>query len=64
VAAISYEVTLLNADAPIVISSELVYPEETRPVEGDPLASRAFAERVLLPQSLQSSEAKARSLQR
>ena len=59
VAAISYEVTLLNADAPIVISSELVYPEETRPIEGDPRASRAFAERVLLPQTLQSSEAKA-----
>jgi alpha,alpha-trehalose phosphorylase len=58
VAAISYEVSLLNADAPIVISSELVYQEETRPVEGDPRASRAFAERVLLPQTLQSSEAK------
>ena len=59
VAAICYEVTLLNADEDIVISSELVYPEETRPVEGDPRASRAFAERVLLPQTLQSSEAKA-----
>jgi alpha,alpha-trehalose phosphorylase len=59
VAAVCYEVTLLNADAPIVISSELVYQEETRPVEGDPRGSRAFAERVLLTQSLQASEAKA-----
>ena len=55
VAAVSYEVTLLNADAPIVISSELVYQEETRPVEGDPRGSRAFAGRVLLPQGLQAS---------
>ena len=59
VAAISYEVTLLNADAPIVISSELVYQEETCPVEGDQRGSRAFAERVLLPQGLLVSEAKA-----
>ena len=59
VAAVSYEVTLLNADAPIVISSELVYQEETRPVEGDQRGSRAFAERVLLPQGLQASGGKA-----
>jgi alpha,alpha-trehalose phosphorylase len=59
VAAISYEVKLLNADAPIVISSELVYQEETRPVEGDQRGSRAFAERVLLPKGLRFSEAKA-----
>jgi alpha,alpha-trehalose phosphorylase len=59
VAAISYEITLLNADAPIVISSELVYQEETRPVQGDQRGSRAFAERVLLPQGLQVSEGKA-----
>ncbi len=58
VAAISYEVTLLNADAPIVIASELVYQEETKAVEGDPRASRAFAERVLLPQTLRFSDAK------
>jgi len=59
VAALSYEVTLLNADAPIVISSELVYQEETRPVEGDQRGSRAFAERVLLPQGLQSGAGRA-----
>jgi len=59
VAAISYEVTLLNAEAPIVISSELVYQEETRAVEGDQRGSRAFAERVLLPQGLQAREGRA-----
>jgi alpha,alpha-trehalose phosphorylase len=59
VAAICYEVTLLNQDAPIVISSELVYQEETHAVENDPRGSRAFAQRVLLPQGLQASEAKA-----
>lgn len=59
VAAISYEVTLLNADAPIVISSELVYQQESRPAEGDQRGSRAFAERVLLPQGLLASESKA-----
>ena len=59
VAAVSYEVTLLNADAPIVISSELVYQEETRPVEGDQRGSRAFTERVLLPQGLRASGGRA-----
>jgi hypothetical protein len=34
-AVISYEITLLNADAPIVISSALVYQQETWPVGGD-----------------------------
>jgi alpha,alpha-trehalose phosphorylase len=58
VAAISYEVTMLNAEAPIVISSELVYQQETRALENDPRGTRAFAERVLLPQGLQSSKAK------
>src|SRR4030095_8894123 len=43
----------------IVISSELVYQEETRPVEGDQRGTRAFAERVLLPQGLQASGGKA-----
>ena len=44
-AVIFYEITLLNADEHIVISSELVYPEETPPIQGDPRASRAFPER-------------------
>jgi len=55
IAAVSYEVTLLNAAAPIVISSELGYEEETRPLEGDPRGSRNFAGRVLLPQGSQAS---------
>lgn len=59
VAAISYEVTLLNADAPIVLSSELLYQEETRAVAGDQRASRSFGERVLLPQRLHASGARA-----
>jgi alpha,alpha-trehalose phosphorylase len=53
IAAMSYELTLLNSDAPVVISSELVYQEETQAVEGDPRGSRAFAQRVLVPQGLQ-----------
>jgi alpha,alpha-trehalose phosphorylase len=56
IAAISYEVTLLNADAPVVISSELVYQTESQAVEGDPRGSRAFADRVLLPKAFQVSE--------
>ena len=59
VAAIDYEVTLLNADAPIVISSELVYQEETRAVTGDQRASRSFGERVLQPQAVQPSGSRA-----
>ncbi len=55
VAAVSYEVTLLNAAAPIVISSELRYEDEPRPLEGDPRGSRAFAGRVLLPQGSRAS---------
>jgi len=59
VAAISYEVTLLNADAPIVISSELVYQDESHETTGDQRGSRAFVDRVLLPQGVQSDDAKA-----
>jgi alpha,alpha-trehalose phosphorylase len=59
VAAISYEITLLNADAPIVISSELVYQDESHESTGDQRGSRAFAERVLLPQGVQSGAGKA-----
>jgi alpha,alpha-trehalose phosphorylase len=58
IAAISYEITLLNADAPVVISSELVYQTETQPVEGDPRGSRVFAHRALLPKGFQVSDAK------
>ena len=48
VAAISYQVTLLNAEAPIVISSEMVTNEPSRRrTEGDPRQSKVFAGRVL-----------------
>ena len=48
VAAISYQVTLLNAEAPIVISSEMVAngPSRRR-TEGDPRQSTVFAGKVL-----------------
>jgi len=58
VAVILYEITLLNDDAPIVISSELVYQEETSPIQGDQRGSRAFPERVLLPKGVSVSEGK------
>jgi alpha,alpha-trehalose phosphorylase len=48
-AAISYEVTLLNAEAPIVISSEM--SNEHNPLEqsSDPRKTRAFQERIFIP---------------
>lgn len=49
-AAISYEVTVLNATAPIVISSELHYDSSARASEGDPRLAKGFKERVLLPE--------------
>ena len=55
VAAVSYDVTLLNANAPVVISSELVHRTETRPAEGDPRGARAFSAPVLLPQGLHAN---------
>ncbi|HEY9798302.1 MAG TPA: glycosyl hydrolase family 65 protein [Leptolyngbyaceae cyanobacterium] len=49
-AAISYEVTILNAKAPIVISSEMHYDASARASEGDPRLAKGFKERVLLPE--------------
>ena len=47
-AAISYEVTLLNADAPVVISSEMALPKaRLRKGETDPRQARIFAGDVL-----------------
>ncbi|MCU0550829.1 MAG: glycoside hydrolase family 65 protein [Leptolyngbya sp. Prado105] len=48
-AAISYEVALLNADAPIVISSEMHYDSTSASGGSDPRLSKGFKERVLLP---------------
>jgi alpha,alpha-trehalose phosphorylase len=49
-AAIAYEVTVLNATAPMVISSEIVYNPASQTAEGDPRTARGFTERPLLPQ--------------
>jgi alpha,alpha-trehalose phosphorylase len=49
-AAISYEVTILNAAAPVVISSEMHYDPSAKASEGDPRLAKGFKERVLLPQ--------------
>lgn len=50
-AAISYEVTVLNADAPIVLSSEVCYdPKASDNNGGDPRLAKGFKERVLLPE--------------
>ncbi|MER3435839.1 MAG: family 65 glycosyl hydrolase [Leptolyngbya sp. ERB_1_1] len=50
VAAISYEVTLLNAEAPIVIASEVRYEPESSEGINDPRLAKKFTDRVLLPQ--------------
>ncbi|MDT8440650.1 MAG: glycosyl hydrolase family 65 protein [Desulfuromonadales bacterium] len=47
VAAISCQVTILNADAPVVISSELRSNEQSPSAAGDPRRSRGFVSRVL-----------------
>ncbi len=49
VAAISYQITVLNADAPVVISSEIIHHRSDQVSEFDPRKSRIFEQRVLLP---------------
>jgi alpha,alpha-trehalose phosphorylase len=52
VAAISYRVTLLNAAAPIVISSEMRANEPSASIDAnDPRQTRVFASRVLHPRA-------------
>ncbi|RJQ80914.1 MAG: glycoside hydrolase family 65 protein [Desulfobacteraceae bacterium] len=48
-AAISYEVTVLNADAPVVISSEMFLARTIQPLPEDPRLARAFKEQILMP---------------
>ena len=48
-AAISYEVTIHNAKAPVVLSSKLVNQQGEVKDEGDPRRARGFRDRVLLP---------------
>ncbi len=54
-AAISYEVTVLNAQAPVVISSELVLHSQPRMLgEDDPRLARQLDRSVLVPRDRQS----------
>ncbi len=46
-AAMEYEVTLLNAEAPVVVSSEIVNQENTQSHGGDPRKAKSFAGKVL-----------------
>jgi len=57
VAAISYSVTVLNADAFVAIASEMATNEPTGPSDpNDPRQTRAFAGRVLSPQTNYSKD--------
>ncbi|MEE9608989.1 MAG: glycosyl hydrolase family 65 protein [Myxococcota bacterium] len=55
-AAITYEVTVLNAGAPLTISSEMVYRHGAKNDDGDPRRHRGFAERALHPQQNYSKD--------
>jgi alpha,alpha-trehalose phosphorylase len=50
-AAISYQVTVLNAETPMVISSELIGHRSNQVSEGDPRQSQGFTEQVLVPKA-------------
>jgi len=54
-AAIEYEVTLVNASAPVVISSEVIYDYGLQTNDGDPRKARGFTERPLVPAKSQAS---------
>jgi len=56
VAAISYQVTILNDDAPVIISSEVVGEQENQTGLDDPRQGRGFTYKVLLPQGHQTSD--------
>ena len=56
VAAISYQVTILNADAPIVISSEVIGDQPNQASVKDPRQPKGFQNRVLIPQEYSTRE--------
>jgi alpha,alpha-trehalose phosphorylase len=56
VAAISYQVTILNDVAPVTISSELVGNQPNRVSVADPRQSRGFREQVLFPGEYAASD--------
>jgi len=49
-AAISYEIMVLNSRAPVVISSEIVHHKTIRGSDGDPRHTQLFKENVLKPE--------------
>ncbi|NIQ09788.1 MAG: hypothetical protein GWO23_08935, partial [Gammaproteobacteria bacterium] len=51
VAAISYQITILNADAPVIISSEVVGDQANQASVNDPRHAKGFQYKVLLPQN-------------
>ncbi len=56
VAAISYQVTILNADAPVVISSEAVGDQMNQASVKDPRQGKGFEHKVLLPKEHYAEE--------
>jgi len=48
-AAISYQVTVLNAEAPVVISSKVLDGQQNQSGEEDPRQARGFGRQVLVP---------------
>jgi alpha,alpha-trehalose phosphorylase len=55
-AAVDYEVTVLNDNAPLVVESEIRVPFNTSRQEGDPRKARGFAERVLVAEEQRSDD--------
>jgi alpha,alpha-trehalose phosphorylase len=55
-AAISYEVVVLNTRAPVVISSEIVHHKTIRSSDGDPRHTRLFKEKALKPEYQSAQE--------
>jgi len=48
-AAMSYEVTLLNSEAPIILSSEMLYLHDHQKENADPRLAKGFLDRTLHP---------------
>lgn len=48
--AISYEVTVMNAAAPVMVASEITSEQRVQDSDDDPRRTRQFSHRVLLPQ--------------
>ena len=57
-AAISYEIMVLNTRAPVVICSEIVHHKTIRGSDGDPRHARLFKEEVLKPEYQSAEESR------